>query len=67
MAAAKAYQKAANQFAIPSGGVPASGMQQAAWQSVISFDANVTINLVNQAIGLASVPAGLVAYDGDIP
>jgi len=42
-------------------------MQQAAWQSIVGSDANVTINLVNQAIGLDAVPAGLVPYDGDIP
>jgi len=67
MAAAKAYQKNASQFAIPSGGVPASGCQQASSCSVIGSDANITANLVNQAIGLPAVPAGLIPWDGDVP
>lgn len=57
-------------YVSPLGASPLGGCQQAASQSVIGSDANVTPALSYQGIGLPVVSAGASAFtpfDGDIP
>jgi hypothetical protein len=64
------------QYTVPAGFVnpisaaPDGGCQQAASNGVIGSDANVTVSLPYQGVGLPVVPSGATAFtpfDGSIP